>query len=114
MKSKSLFASLAVGVILVASHANADTKEVDIVNVRVGGSYVELEVSASMCSGNGIAADWTKRPRIEYGSTPERAQAVQALATAALLSGRKVTVRADVSGSNDSARCYISGVWLAK
>jgi hypothetical protein len=115
MNIRDLLSLSPVGVLLIASVAQADQyATVDIVAIRGGDSYVELEASAAVCTTNSISSSWGKLPRLSYGSTPEAAKSVQSLATAALLAGRPLRIKAATSGSGSSARCIISGVWLGK
>jgi hypothetical protein len=116
MNVRTLFMLVIVGIVPIAAVAQAadEYATVNILSVRGGDSYVELEASAAVCTSNSISASWGKLPRISYGTAPEGAKAVQSLATAALLAGRPLKIKAATSGSGSAARCILSAVWLEK
>lgn len=116
MKVRTLFMLVSASLASIASVAQAadEYAVVNIVSIRGGDSYLELETSAAVCTSNSISSSWGKLPRISYGTAPEGAKAVQSLATAALLAGRPLKIKAASSGSGSSARCILSAVWLEK
>jgi hypothetical protein len=111
MKFRNVMSSAIVcGLGLWSAPALAETVTAKVVGVRGGMSYLEITMSAQVCTNNGIPQDWGSKPRISFGSYT--AESVQSLATAALLSGKDLTVLATVSGSGSSARCIIDSVVL--
>jgi hypothetical protein len=111
MNTRNFFLPAVASIMLSAPVVQAsETATVDIVSIRGGGSYVELVTSKAVCTTGGVSPDWADHPRIEYGSSPQQAESVQALATAALLSGRALKIKASTSGSY----CLIEAVWLPR
>ena len=111
MFARNVFGLAVAGLLSIASTAlAAETRTVDLVSIRAGGSYVEITTSKAVCTTGSVSPDWAIRPRIEYGSNPERAESVQNLALAAFLSGRSLKIKATTSGSH----CLIDAVWLAR
>jgi hypothetical protein len=102
--------AIVCGLGLSSAPAFAESVTAKVVGVRGGQSYLEITMSTQVCTSNGIAADWGTKPRMSFGSY--MAESVQSLATAALLSGKDLTVLATVSGSGSTARCIIDSVVL--
>jgi hypothetical protein len=107
---KIIRGAMVCGLGLWSAPALAETVTAKVVSVRGGMSYLEITMSAQVCTSNSIAPDWGSKPRVSFGSYS--AESVQSLATAALLSGKDLTVLATVSGSGSAARCMIDSVVL--
>jgi hypothetical protein len=97
-----ILAGLSLVALATASGVALAATNTTVQSVDVHESYVELAVGNDVCVSP-VPTGWRKLPRIEL-STGVRAELTLKLATAALLSGKGVTVETFVSGD----RCHIS------